>query len=121
MLKSFSVIRCSISVIASVSSIASPAMAEPVIVTGEPAPSASVSIGDLNVYSASGHARAVARVRSTASNLCLASAIEPLEMRLARTKCFRSAFSSGKQQLDALVAQSAGSATLATALTITER
>ena len=101
--------------------IGSPAVAGPVIVTGDPAPSATVSIADLQLGSPAGHAKAVSRLRGAASDLCLTTAVESVDARIARGRCYRTALSSGMLQLERIVASARTSASLPAAVTLTAR
>jgi len=93
-----------------------PAAAEAIIVTENSEPRAAVSVADLNLGSPEGIARLNGRIETAAAELCLTTAVEPIAMRLARTKCYRTAISSGQQQIERmLAAPGAQSATAAAA------
>lgn len=94
-----------------------PAAAESVIVTGSAQPTATVSTIDFNLGSSAGVSKLKARVKSVAAALCLTNAVEPVDIRIARTKCYRTAVSSGHRQIDRMVAaQSANSMRTAAAI-----
>ena len=81
-----------------------PAAAEETIVTANPAPSAIVATGDYNLTSAEGLAAMKHRIRSVAAELCLTNAVEPVDIQMARTKCFRAAVSDGNRQIERMMA-----------------
>jgi len=78
--------------------------AEEIVITRSPAPSATVSVAGLNLDSPTGLATGKARIEAAAADLCLTNAVEPVGMRLARTKCYRAAVSDGYRQLNRLTA-----------------
>lgn len=84
--------------------MSAPAVAEHVIVTANPAPSATVSTGDFNLASAAGLAAVKHRIRAVAADLCLTNAVEPVDIRMARAKCFRAAVADGNRQIERMVA-----------------
>ena len=84
-----------------------PAEAEGVIVTGTTAPSVTVSTTDFDLGSPASVNRLKDRVKSAAAELCLTNAVEPVDVRMARVKCFRTAVSSGHRQVDRMVATNA--------------
>ncbi|HKC04067.1 MAG TPA: UrcA family protein [Sphingomicrobium sp.] len=104
-------------------SISVPAAAESIIVSDNPEPHAAVSVADLNLDSPDGVARLERRIEGAASDLCLTHDVEPVGTRLARAKCYRTAVSSGRRQIDRLTADHGAvtAATAAAALTITLR
>jgi UrcA family protein len=63
-----------------------------------------VSVTGLNLESATGIAKGKARIEAAAAELCLTNAVEPVDMRLARTKCYRTAVSDGYRQLGRMTA-----------------
>ena len=86
------------------------ASAEEIIVTKTAVPSATVSVAGLNLESPTGIATGKARIEAAASDMCLTNAVEPVSMRLARTKCYRAAVADGYRQLDRMtVTRSAAS------------
>lgn len=95
--------------------MSTPAAAESVIVTGNPGPSLTVSTADLNLRSPTGLARLQSRIEAAAADLCLTNAVEPIDTRLARAKCYRTAVSRGNREIDRLVAVQGASSTSATA------
>jgi UrcA family protein len=103
-------------VLSTLLAISAPAVAESVIVTTNPAPRATVSITDFNLSSADGVARLKNRIKAAAADLCLTSAVEPVGMRVARAKCYRSAVSSGYRQVDHMVAAPGRGPTLTAAM-----
>jgi UrcA family protein len=86
------------------SAVSVTAAAAEIVITGAPAPSATVSMAGLNLDSATGIAAGKSRVQSAAADLCLTNAVEPVDMRLARTKCYRAAVSDGYRQLHRMTA-----------------
>jgi UrcA family protein len=96
--------------------VSAPAAAENFIATSDPEPSATVSAADLDLASAAGVARLDQRIRGTAAKLCLTSDVEPIETRLARAKCFRTAVSSGERRAEQMGASQAASTRTATAM-----
>lgn len=84
-----------------------PATAESVTVTGNPERSATVSIADFNLDSPAGIARLKSRIEAVAADLCLTNAVEPVGMRMARVKCYRTAVSSGHRQINRMLAAKA--------------
>jgi UrcA family protein len=94
------------------------ASAEGITVTGT-MPSAAVSIADLNLSSHAGVVKLTTRIEQTAAKMCLTSAVEPLGTRVARSNCYRTAVSSGLQQVDRIIAAGNGNPmTAAATLTI---
>lgn len=87
----------------------------PVVVTGEPAPSAVVSYGDLNIASKAGQDRLVHRIRAAASDLCFENNREEVEFAAARRGCYRTAVSSGLDQMKQAIAARESGASLAVA------
>jgi UrcA family protein len=81
-----------------------PAAAETIIVTEHPEPHATVTVADLNLGSPEGVARLNGRIKAAAADLCLTNTVEPIDMRMARAKCYRTALSSGQRQIDRIVA-----------------
>jgi UrcA family protein len=84
--------------------IVSAAKADPVIVTASAAPIAIASAAGLNLNSPVGLATLKTRVKAAAAELCLANGVEPLDTRLARARCYRSAVADGYRQLDRMTA-----------------
>lgn len=82
---------------------ASAAAAEVVITTAS-GPSATVSVDGLNLGSSRGIATGKARIEAAATDLCLTNAVEPVDVRLARAKCYRTAVLDGYQQLQRMAA-----------------
>ena len=99
-----------------------PANAEGLIVTGSVAPTARVSLAGLDLDSSSGQSQADDRIRAAANGLCNSSALEPVDVRMARKACHRSALDSGRKELQRLVASKAiGPSEVATTITISAR
>jgi UrcA family protein len=97
-------ILLSVSAIALSATPAVSASADGVTVTTNAEPRATVAVADLNIASPEGVARLKRRVDGAATQLCLTSAVEPIEMRVARAECYRAAISSGHRQIDRIVA-----------------
>jgi UrcA family protein len=93
--------------------------AETIIVSDNPEPHATVSIADLNLDSPAGVARLERRIEGAANELCLTRDVEPLGAQLARAKCYRTAISSGRRQIDHLVAARGANATTAATAILT--
>ena len=87
-----------------------PARAESIVVTENAEPRAAVSVADLNLDSPSGIATLQRRIEGAAAELCLTTAVEPIDTRMARGKCYRTAIASGQRQIDRIVAQSTAAA-----------
>jgi UrcA family protein len=85
-------------------SVSAAAAAEEIVVTRTPAPSATVSLAGLDLDSPRGVATGMARIEAAATGMCLTSAVEPVGMRLARAKCYRTAVLDGYRQLDRMTA-----------------
>ena len=81
-----------------------PAAAETIIMTSNRGPSVTIGTSDFNLDSPSGIAGLKGRVRSAAAELCQTNAVEPVDVRLARIKCFRTAIANGERQVDLIVA-----------------
>lgn len=82
----------------------SQAAAETVTLTSTAGPSLTISTADLNLDSPQGIAGLEHRIRSAAANLCQTNAVEPVNIRMARAKCYRTAISDGYRQLDRMTA-----------------
>ena len=78
---------------------------------GSGEPNATVSTTDVSLGSPAGVERLRDRIRASAADLCLTNAVEPLDVRLARAKCYRTAIASGHRQLNRLVAAQAARST----------
>ena len=99
-----------------------PLNAESVTVTGPSAPMAPVSLAGLDLDSLAGQSQAENRIRAAANGLCSSSAVEPVNIRMARKACHSSALASGRKELQRLVASKAmGPSQVATAITISAR
>jgi UrcA family protein len=81
------------------------AAAEEIIMSMSVGPSVTVSTGDLNLDSTAGVAGLKNRVRTAAAELCQTNAVEPVDVRMARIKCYRTAISTGNRQIDRIVAE----------------
>jgi len=88
-----------------------PASAEEFIATGTAGPRATISIADLDLASPTGMARLNSRIRGAATRLCFTTDVEPLETRMLRFDCFRTALLSGHLQAENLAAARAGAST----------
>jgi UrcA family protein len=93
---------------------ARPAAAENYAATSASDPRATISAADLDLASPAGLARLNDRIRGAAAKLCLTNDVEPVETRLARAQCFRSAMSSGERQLQQMNASRSASTKVAT-------
>jgi UrcA family protein len=92
-----------------------PAAAEAIIVTEGPEPHAAVSVADLDLNSPAGIATLQRRIEGAAADLCQTTAVEPIDVRLARAKCYRTAVSSGQRQIDRTMAARRAQSTMAAA------
>ena len=101
--------------------LSAPVAAQDLTVTT--APTARVSMAGIDLGSFAGQAIADGRIRAAASGLCHSTAVEPLDVRVARSACYRTALSSGRKQMQSLVAGKGlgSSQAAATAITITAR
>jgi UrcA family protein len=96
--------------------------ADPVVVTGDPQPSAKVRIADLNLGSAEGVARVRRRIVRAADGLCLSHVREDQAVEAERLRCFHHARADGYSKLDLILAERRAGAGIASAtLTITAR
>jgi UrcA family protein len=99
-----------------------PLNAESLTVTGSAAQTAWVSLAGLDLDSPAGQSQAEDRIRAAANGLCSSSAVEPVDIRIARKACHSSALASGRKELQRFVAGKAiGPSQVATAITITAR
>ena len=96
-----------------------PAAAETIIVTENAEPRAAVSVADLNLNSTTGVASLQRRIEGAAAELCLTTAVEPIDTRLARAKCYRAAVSSGQRQIERMMAAQPTNSTASAALILT--
>lgn len=102
--------------------LASPALAEVVVVVADPVPTIRVSYADLNLGTQSGVDRMRTRINSAAGTLCLTNDVEPVKIRSARKACFNHAKADGYSKLDRLLAERQnGTAIAAATLTISAR
>lgn len=110
--------RISILLIASAVSLsaASTATAGEVVITSTPGPSTTVTLADLDLTSSTGIATGKSRIAAAAADLCLTNAVEPVDMRMARSKCYRAAVADGHRQLDRMANNSAASINAATVI-----
>lgn len=92
-----------------------PVSAEEFTATATAEPSVTISIADLDLAAPAGMARLNSRIRGAANGLCFTTDVEPLETRLARAKCFRTAVSSGEWQVEQKSAARTASTRTATA------
>ena len=99
-----------------------PLNAESLTVTGSAAPTARVSLAGLNLDSLAGQSQAEDRIRAAANGLCSSSAVEPVNIQMARKACHSSALASGRKELQRIVAgKTVGPSQVATAITISAR
>lgn len=68
------------------------------------APSAAVGIADIDLASVAGRKLLNNRVRMAASKICLSTNVEPVKVRVARTKCYRAAIADGARATAHVVA-----------------
>ena len=82
--------------------VATTASAHPadVVVTG--GSGAHVSYADLDLHSSSGRAQLTGRIHAAAASLCNDPNIDPLDVRLKRTHCYRVAVADGISQMNHL-------------------
>jgi len=90
----------------------------PVVVTGEAAPTRNVSYDDLNIGSKAGQSRLVNRIRAAASDLCLENNKEDVKFAALRRSCYRTAVSSGIDQMNSAIASRQSGSQLAAATLI---
>lgn len=90
----------------------------PVVVEGSSAPVRFVSYGDLNLMTEGGRDWLKRRIRAAAHDICFENNVEPLEIAMARRQCYKTAISSGFQQMNAAIAANDGGTTLAIATLI---
>jgi UrcA family protein len=69
-----------------------------------PSPSAKVGIADIDLASPAGRKLLNSRVRMAAARICLTTNVEPVKVRTARMKCYRSAIADGARVTDRVVA-----------------
>jgi UrcA family protein len=67
-------------------------------------PSTNVGIADIDLASAAGRKLLNSRVRMAAARICLTTNVEPVPVRTARAKCFRSAIADGARATQRVVA-----------------
>ena len=95
---------------------------QPVVVKADPVPTKVVSYADLNIASKAGQARLVHRIRAAASDICLENNKEDVEFTVARRGCYKTAVSSGLEQMSrAIAARESGTFLAAATLTIQGR
>ena len=102
------------------SAISAAATAGEIVITRTAVPSATVSVAGLNLATPTGLATGKARVESAAADLCLTNAVEPVSMRLARTKCYRAAVADGYRQLSQLTETKSAASMGAAAVILTQ-
>jgi len=83
--------------------VSAAAAAGEIVVTQTPAPSVTVSLADLDLATPTGLATGKSRINAAAADLCLTNAVEPVNLRMARAKCYRSAVADGRWQLDHMI------------------
>jgi UrcA family protein len=96
--------------------MSAPATAENYVATNIAESRATVSVADLDLASPAGVARLNVRIRGAAAKLCLTNDVEPVETRLARAKCFRTAVSSGERQVEQMSTAETASTKTVTAM-----
>lgn len=69
-----------------------------------PSPSARVGIADIDLAKPAGRKLLNSRVRMAAARICLSTNVEPVKVRMARVKCYRSAIADGVRATKAGVA-----------------
>ena len=69
-----------------------------------PQPTASVAVAGLDLATAQGSKALQRRIAGAAAELCLTGAVEPLDVRIARARCYRAAVADGRQKADGLIA-----------------
>ena len=69
-----------------------------------PSPSAKVGIADIDLASPAGRKLLNSRVRMSAAKICLTTNVEPVKVRTARRKCYRSAIADVARVTDRVVA-----------------
>ena len=67
-------------------------------------PRAAVGIADIDLASAAGRKLLNARIRMASAKICLSTNVEPVKVRVARVKCYRSAIADGVRATKAGVA-----------------
>lgn len=80
--------------------LASAAQANPVEIVATNAPSALVSVKDLDLSSVAGRQSLAGRVRFAADALCLENNVEPLAVKIERMRCYRIAVASGTASMN---------------------
>jgi UrcA family protein len=74
-----------------------------IVVQGEPVARV-VNFSDLDIGSASGRTKLSGRIRSAAEFVCEEANIDPLDVRLARQRCYRVAVANGEAKADVMAA-----------------
>jgi UrcA family protein len=78
-----------------------------IVVQGEPVARV-VNFSDLDIGSAAGRTKLSGRIRSAAEFVCEDANIDPLDVRLARKQCYRTAVSNGEARADAIAGRAGG-------------
>ena len=82
------------------------ASAEPVEIIANPAPTATVYFGDLDLATKQGHAALKNRVSHAASKICAETVGDPVRTWVKTTRCYKVAKADGDAQADELHGQS---------------
>jgi UrcA family protein len=67
-------------------------------------PTANVAVADLDLASPQGSKALQQRIEGAAAGMCLTTGVEPLDVRIARSRCYRAAVADGKRKADGLIA-----------------
>jgi UrcA family protein len=79
---------------------ASAAIGQPIVVQGDPMPTATVSYADLDLGTAAGRTRLDSRIRRAAKSLCLDEGVRDLADRLDQKSCMNFAVASARPQIE---------------------
>ena len=78
-----------------------------IVIRGEPVARV-VNFADLNVGSAAGREALSGRIRSAAQFVCNETNVDPLDVRIARLECYRTAVTNGEARADAMIVSAGG-------------
>ena len=81
----------------------SAAVGQPIVIQGDPLPSATVSYADLDLGTDAGRARLDSRIRRAAKQLCLDEGVRDLADRLDQKSCMNFAVASARPQIEQAV------------------
>jgi UrcA family protein len=87
-------------IIAASVALTSAANAAPTEIVVQKGPTARVSYSDLDVHSLAGRAALAGRIRFAAEGLCLETNVEALPVKIARSRCYRTAVADGMAQMN---------------------